>query len=445
MKTDDGDSSTINPNLARPPSENSQPGFDDYIYEFGPFRFDPIDPTDLRLRQNKTPVHLAPMEFRLLCFLINNHDRKVTKEELVKHLWPTSCIELKDLENLHRKTRERFLDNLNHQIAALKERIGENIETKKGYQLRLTVKKHQRPKLGPVYEEMGFDEWSFHRQKGGRLTFGFGICVALSIVYLFLHRYFNINPVVVVSLMQAGVIACAIVASFAIFDLGRDEFGEPHLHQPARAKLKQYVRYWEFLLVSWLLLYLALALEAHARSQENQSARFYALSVIATVFNNCNSLALSLCYVVLSHPTESERNHERRSISLPTRFLVVGVISVLLFATLESALTFGKKPEVADFYVQIADLISGIIGGVCLALYVRVLQRRFLYTNPWLPLALYSYAFLQPFYFVVNDVVGEVWVIETALILKCLLFLYTAWLFKSGRLIILFSTEESTQ
>ena len=50
-------------------------------------------------------------------------------------------------------------------------------------------------------------------------------------------------------------------------------------------------------------------------------------------------------------------------------------------------------------------------------------------------MAFYLYAVIQPLYLFIPDPKGGVVIIEAALVLKCLLYLYMAWLFSSGRLL----------
>jgi hypothetical protein len=73
---------------------------------------------------------------------------------------------------------------------------------------------------------------------------------------------------------------------------------------------------------------------------------------------------------------------------------------------------------------------------VTLALFVGRIQSKFLGPSTWLPLAFFFYVAIQSLYVAIGE--GVSWspaVIEAALILKCLMYLYVAWLFKSGRLL----------
>jgi hypothetical protein len=129
------------------------------------------------------------------------------------------------------------------------------------------------------------------------------------------------------------------------------------------------------------------------------------------------------------------------SVTFVFAFLVIEILLVNLPATIgEESARYGL------------NLASGIAGGIAMALYVGRLQSKFLGPSPRLVIALYSYTAIQSlFVFLVEGpeamVVSinaatvtsvAVILINVALILKCLLYLYMAWLFQSGRLLFYF-------
>src|SRR5258708_1152686 len=61
-----------------------------HFYEFGPFRYEPAE--CLLLRNNQT-VPLAPNAFDTLLLLVENSGHLLTKEELMKRLWPETFVE----------------------------------------------------------------------------------------------------------------------------------------------------------------------------------------------------------------------------------------------------------------------------------------------------------------------------------------------------------------
>lgn len=105
-------------------------------YEFGPFRLDPAE--HVLLRDGK-PALLTPKAFDLLLFLVQNHGRLVTKDQIMEAVWAGSFVEEANITVL---------------ISSLRKTLGEKetetryIETvpKKGYRFTAPVK------MGPVAE-----------------------------------------------------------------------------------------------------------------------------------------------------------------------------------------------------------------------------------------------------------------------------------------------------
>jgi len=60
------------------------------IYEFGPFRVDPEKETVVRAGE---PVSLTPKTFQILLVLIRNSNDVVTKDDLMKTVWPDTFVE----------------------------------------------------------------------------------------------------------------------------------------------------------------------------------------------------------------------------------------------------------------------------------------------------------------------------------------------------------------
>ena len=65
-----------------------------YLYEFGPFVLDTAQ--HLLSRQGK-PVSLTPKTFDLLLLFLENSGRMLSKDELMKALWPSSFVEESNL------------------------------------------------------------------------------------------------------------------------------------------------------------------------------------------------------------------------------------------------------------------------------------------------------------------------------------------------------------
>jgi DNA-binding winged helix-turn-helix (wHTH) protein len=60
------------------------------VYEFGPFRMDPNKQVLLRSDQ---PVPITPKAFETLLVLVRRSREVVTKDELLKAVWPDSFVE----------------------------------------------------------------------------------------------------------------------------------------------------------------------------------------------------------------------------------------------------------------------------------------------------------------------------------------------------------------
>jgi TolB-like protein/DNA-binding winged helix-turn-helix (wHTH) protein/Tfp pilus assembly protein PilF len=79
-----------------------------HVYEFGPFRLDPLK---RRLSRDGELVRLTPKAFDLLLVLVEDAGRTVEKEELFEKVWPGIAVE----EN-----------NLNQNITALRKSLGDS-------------------------------------------------------------------------------------------------------------------------------------------------------------------------------------------------------------------------------------------------------------------------------------------------------------------------------
>jgi DNA-binding winged helix-turn-helix (wHTH) protein/tetratricopeptide (TPR) repeat protein len=88
------------------------------LYEFGPFRVDPEKEVLLRAGQ---PVQLTPKTFQILLVLVRRHQEVVTKDDLMKAVWPDTFVEEA---------------NLSRNIFMLRKALG---ETPQDHQYVLTV------------------------------------------------------------------------------------------------------------------------------------------------------------------------------------------------------------------------------------------------------------------------------------------------------------------
>jgi DNA-binding winged helix-turn-helix (wHTH) protein/TolB-like protein/Tfp pilus assembly protein PilF len=109
------------------------------LYEFGPFRLDPVERLFLK---GDAPVSLTPKAFEMLTLLVERSGRLVEKEELLQILWPDSFIEE---------------SNLSHNIYLIRKALADSsddrpyIETvpRRGYRFVESVRRIEAPHEGP--------------------------------------------------------------------------------------------------------------------------------------------------------------------------------------------------------------------------------------------------------------------------------------------------------
>ena len=61
-----------------------------HIYEFGPFRLEPLEHSLLR---EERPVSIAPKAYELLVLLVQNQSRLVSKDQIMEAVWPGCFVE----------------------------------------------------------------------------------------------------------------------------------------------------------------------------------------------------------------------------------------------------------------------------------------------------------------------------------------------------------------
>ena len=234
-------------------------------------------------------------------------------------------------------------------------------------------------------------------------------------------------------------------------DFGRAAgYENPHEGDDARyiaeKALGRYTIYWRGILAFWLFLYCCLVFI----DPGNAETRGYPVKDISTtLFNNLSTAMFVLCYNVLNQPVEIKAG--KREIS-DTSWLLWSAVLVVAFLLVEIVTwRFFPSQVERERLLYACGLVSGIVGAIGMALYMGRLQSKFLWPSPWLVIALYSYTAIQPlFIFLVNVPRGKqvfdsatvtliaVALVNVALILKCMLYLYVALLFKSGSLLFYF-------
>jgi len=109
------------------------------LYEFGPFRVEPEKQTLLR---GGEPIALTPKTFQLLLVLLRHSNQTVTKDELMKAIWPDTFVEE---------------TNLTRNVFALRKALGESEQNRyivtvpgRGYRLAENVRLVSEREIGIV-------------------------------------------------------------------------------------------------------------------------------------------------------------------------------------------------------------------------------------------------------------------------------------------------------
>ena len=250
---------------------------------------------------------------------------------------------------------------------------------------------------------------------------------------------------------QLGFIQALMILVALGYDLylSDSRFSRPTEPENQRAFIatQQFRWSWRLLLVSWCSLYFALLLSLRfvPAGGNNPAWQWQALQVLNTSLNNASIFALVLCYVVLNKPTVVARaGREVEDLPFKRGLILVGalgVLEVILVALFESrghgdytgAVLFG------------ADVLSGVGGGIAMALFVSRLDSRLLSTSgllPSIPIILYFYAVIQPFYPLLNWTFPgraglpphvDLWIMQLAFMLKSVMYIYVTDRFKKGR------------
>ncbi len=120
----------------------TKPSQVNHLYEFGPFR---LDPQRRLLSRGTDPVPLTPKVIETLVVLIENRERVVSKEDLMKMLWPDSFVEK---------------SNLSQNVFVLRKALGDSSQEKRyivnvpgrGYQFSEAVREVEDAPLGTTQE-----------------------------------------------------------------------------------------------------------------------------------------------------------------------------------------------------------------------------------------------------------------------------------------------------
>ena len=179
------------------------------------------------------------------------------------------------------------------------------------------------------------------------------------------------------------------------------------------------------------------------------------MSSLLTQANNSNTLCIWLCFRILDEPIATEKSNEtiRSDNKAPKKQEIIitqsfrGQIGLILTAFAIMVVWFIVELGITNSFEkgfdsihQFSKLISGICGGVAMALFVGRFQSKFLKSPNQLIVILYLYTVIQVLFVFYGEetLKGDALtalVIHAALFLKSLLILYMFWLFQSGRLL----------
>ncbi len=129
-------------------SIRENPG-DEELYEFGPFRVDPVRETLLKAGEF---VPLTPKTFQILLVLVRNGREIVTKDDLMKTVWPDTFVEEANLtRNIFMLRKALGETTPDHRyivtVPGRGYRLAENVRTVPGQALEIAAASHSRVQI----------------------------------------------------------------------------------------------------------------------------------------------------------------------------------------------------------------------------------------------------------------------------------------------------------
>lgn len=420
-------------------------------YHFGRFRFQ-IDEGGSRLFSDKNPVALSTAESTILQMLLERNGEFVKTEELLKSISPSSMAS----ENLVHGAVRGLRRTLNDADLIKNERS-------RGYCFTGEVRRNQSDVARPAWSEattaipnrsdlaVGDSAPAQTQTAKGPDPF---VVVALLVtapvvllpfgLVLFGGNWESLPRQL--GFIQALMILVAIAYDF-YFSVDREKDSDTETTRATLA-VQQLRRFWRLLLASWCCLYITLPFSQWVGPPgigQSPSSQWQALQVVATFLNNSSALMLVLCYVVLNRPTVIRvANREIDDVPLKSGLLLVGGIALLEPLLVVVAGRLGLSVSPADVLFAF-DLLSGVAGGIALALCISRLDSRLLGTSgvlPIIPIVLYFYVVIQPFYPLINRTIPnrlgvsrhfDLWVLQLAFMLKAVMYIYVTKLFRTER------------
>lgn len=116
------------------------------LYEFGPFRVDPGKEILLRAGE---PVPLTPKTFQVLLVLVRHHKEVVSKDDLMKAVWPDTFVEEANLSRNIFMLRKALGDNLEDQryiitVPGRGYRFAENVRLAPAQEISIVAAQHSK-------------------------------------------------------------------------------------------------------------------------------------------------------------------------------------------------------------------------------------------------------------------------------------------------------------
>lgn len=215
---------------------------------------------------------------------------------------------------------------------------------------------------------------------------------------------------------------------------------------------------WRAIWWSWLGLYSILALMEFTKPALGQiSLTSDVFEILKNVFSNAANVAILACYYALSRQTIDDVGtvwHERYK-SFIRRWIVILSVAVTLYAILLAyhhfeAYPYGPAPidNVVYIVARGIEYTLALIGAVSLSLFIGRLNSRFFGLPLWFLSIMFAYAAIQPFFPILREIrpdipsstldIARIAIVNLALALKILLFVFVAWAVRSGRLLYYF-------
>ena len=420
-------------------------------YLFGPFRHDPGK--GYLYREDGEQVELTATPRAILEYMLaNTHDEGGTlfkREQVIDAVWGDAAIESATLDK---------------HIAALRDAFGRGkgdqsvIETKhrEGYRFKLPVQRIYGDTVSiaePMRRETShasdvadtFGLWLLGRG-GGTISLVILVLVSITIATSIYYRTAPRLAQTVASIGQCAIIFLLFLHSLKnapkplslskteadVAAAGYNSVEEYVAEKPfLQKRLRLFSRWWSLMLASWVPLYIVFAWETWGtwRLSEEANKISTQASILEAVFNIVNTAMVILCYNVLNQ----EPGRQRRS-GVFTGPAAIGIALIALIPLLS-----GSRPLTADEGLAAFTLLTGLYAGIYMALFVARLQSKFLDPAPLLVVLLFSYTAIQPLALYIQTYKDWAWaVLDYALVLKCLLYLYVLWLLQGGDLLFYF-------